>query len=81
MLLWLYVGYKSYEGGWMMSEKQYQCRVCGKQTTIKEGQSVPFCCGKEMEPLPYCRVMPDPEQARNYDEDEPCDDGVSRKQK
>jgi hypothetical protein len=67
-----------------MSEIQYQCRVCEKQITIKEGQPVPLCCGKEMEPmgpLPFCRVMPDPEQARNYEEDEPCADGTTPKKR
>jgi hypothetical protein len=34
-----------------------------------------------MGPLPFCRVMPDPEQARNYEEDEPCDDGTTHKKR
>ena len=65
-----------------MSERRYRCPECDKQVTVKEGQPVPLCCGKPMEPmgpLPFCRVMPDPEQARNYEDDEPCDDGTSRK--
>jgi hypothetical protein len=64
-----------------MSEIRYKCPVCDKQVTVKEGQPVPLCCGKPMEPLPYCRVMPDPEQARNYNEDEPCDDGTTHKKR
>jgi len=65
-----------------MSERRYKCPECDKQVTVKEGQPVPLCCGKPMEPmgpLPFCRVMPDPEQARNYEEDEPCDNGTGRK--
>ena len=67
-----------------MSEIRYKCPECDKQVTVKEGQPVPLCCGKPMEPmgpLPFCRVMPDPEQARNYDEDAPCDDGTAPKRR
>jgi hypothetical protein len=67
-----------------MSELQYQCRVCEKQVMAEEEQPVPLCCGKEMEPmgpLPFCRVMPDPEQARNYEEDGPCADGTTPKKR
>jgi len=59
-----------------MAEKTYVCTVCKKQETVKDGDPVPFCCGKTMEPLPFCTTAPHPEMARNYDEDEPCDDGT-----
>jgi hypothetical protein len=32
-----------------------------------------------MEALPYCTTAPNPEMARNYDEDEPCDNGTLSK--
>jgi hypothetical protein len=28
-----------------------------------------------MVPLPFCTTAPNPEMARNYEADEPCDDG------
>lgn len=59
-----------------MNDKTYVCRVCDKQVTVKAGDAVPFCCGRQMEPLPYCTVAPNPEMARNYEADEPCDDGT-----
>jgi hypothetical protein len=34
-----------------------------------------------MGPLPYCTEAPNPEMARNYDEDLPCDDGTQAKKK
>jgi hypothetical protein len=67
-----------------MSEIRYQCRECEKQITVEESQPVPLCCGNPMEsigPLPFCRVMPDPEQARNYEEDGPCDNGTAPKRR
>ncbi|MHB8095074.1 MAG: hypothetical protein ACYDH0_09040 [Candidatus Aminicenantales bacterium] len=60
-----------------MSDLTYYCSVCGKKSVIKEGEPIPVCCHKEMEPLPYCTTaVSDPEQARNYREDAPCDDGM-----
>jgi len=65
-----------------MSEVRYYCAVCKKETSVKEGQPIPLCCGKEMGPLPFCTTAPHPEMARNYDADEPCDDGtLPRKRK
>jgi hypothetical protein len=65
-----------------MADIVYSCSVCGKQATVKKGQPVPLCCRKEMEPLPFCTAAPQSEMARNYDADEPCDDGTrSRKGK
>ena len=32
---------------------------------------------KDEEKLPYCTTAPSAEQARAWDEDEPCDDGTS----
>lgn len=60
----------------MSDDVTYYCSVCGKQTTVKKGQPVPLCCHKEMEPLPFCTQAPNPEMARNYDADEPCEDGT-----
>jgi hypothetical protein len=65
-----------------MSEVTYYCSVCQKQTSVKKGRPIPLCCGKEMEPLPFCTTAPNPEMARNYNADEPCDDGTQpRKRK
>jgi len=68
----------------MMSKILYQCQECHKEIKADEDQPIPLCCGKPMKsmgPLPFCRVMPDPEQARNYEEDEPCDDGTAPKRR
>jgi hypothetical protein len=59
-----------------MSEKIYVCSVCEKQATVKDGDPVPLCCGRKMEPPPYCTSAPNPEMARNYEGGEPCDDGT-----
>jgi hypothetical protein len=59
-----------------MSDILYTCSVCGKQTSVPKGRPVPLCCKKEMEALPFCTTAPNPEMARNYGEDEPCDNGT-----
>jgi len=65
-----------------MSDLTYRCSVCGKTAVLKTGEPVPMCCHMEMEPLPYCTAaISDPEQARNYREDEPCDDGMQAPKK
>jgi hypothetical protein len=64
-----------------MSEVVYTCSVCGKEAKAKKGQPVPLCCTKEMDPLPFCTAAPQAEMARNYDEDQPCDDGTQAKKK
>lgn len=64
-----------------MSSVVYACSVCGKQVTVATGKPVPLCCRKEMDPLPVCTSAPNPEMARNYDEDEPCNDGTLAKPK
>jgi hypothetical protein len=64
-----------------MSKVTYTCSVCGRTAEIEKGQPIPLCCKKEMEPLPYCTEAPNPEMARNYDKDEPCDDGTLAKPK
>ena len=33
------------------SECTYYCAVCNKYMNCEAGQAVPFCCGKEMEPM------------------------------
>jgi hypothetical protein len=61
---------------------KYFCSVCKKEVSVPKGEAVPICCGREMEPLPFCTTAPNPEMARNYDEDEPCDPGtLPRKRK
>jgi len=64
-----------------MAEVVYRCSVCGKEIKAEKRKPVPLCCTKEMEPLPFCTSAPDPEMARNYDEDLPCDDGTAAKKK
>jgi len=64
-----------------MSELIYKCRECNRQITIKKGQPVPFCCHKEMEPLPFCTKVQDSEMARTADADEPCNDGTTPKKR
>lgn len=54
----------------------YVCRACGEEVKIEPGSPTPICCEKEMERLPACMTAPDPEMARNYGDDEPCDDGT-----
>lgn len=64
-----------------MAQLTYACSVCGKKIEAEEEKPVPLCCMKEMEPLPFCTTAPNPEMARNYDEDLPCDDGTLAKKK
>ena len=59
-----------------MSEQIYGCRICDSQLKIKKGEPVPVCCHKEMEPLPFCTLASTAEMSRD---DEPCDNGVKRK--
>ena len=64
-----------------MADVTYICSVCGREREVKTGEPIPMCCKKEMEPLPFCTAAPNPEMARNYDADEPCDDGTRPKKK
>lgn len=64
-----------------VSEVTYICSVCAKKIKVGKGKPVPLCCRKEMEPLPFCTTAPNPEMARNYEADEPCDDGTLAKKK
>lgn len=64
-----------------MSEIVYTCAVCGKKARAEKGKPVPLCCRREMDALPVCTTAPNPEMARNYDEDAPCDDGTAAKKK
>ena len=59
-----------------MSDVTYHCSVCQREVTVKKGEAVPVCCGREMGPLPFCTTAPHPEMARNYDAEEPCDPGT-----
>ncbi len=62
-----------------MSGLVYECKACGRKVTAQDGDPVPTCCRKVMEPLPFCTTKPDPELARNAGEDEPCADGSERR--
>jgi hypothetical protein len=64
-----------------MASVTYTCSVCGKQSEVPKGKPIPLCCKKEMEPLAFCTAAPNPEMARNYDEDLPCDNGTQAKPK
>jgi hypothetical protein len=59
-----------------MSDVKYYCSVCQKEISVKPDDAIPVCCGREMAPLPFCTTAPNPEMARNYDADEPCDPGT-----
>lgn len=62
-----------------MGEKTYKCRECGSEKTVEEKAGEPECCGEKMELKEVCREAPHPEMARNYEKNEPCDDGGSGK--
>jgi len=62
-----------------MSENTFVCRTCGKQVKVKKGKPAPSCCQTEMEPLPYCTTVPNPEMSRFENPDEPCADGATPK--
>lgn len=61
-----------------MCNVTYKCAACGREVAVSKTQPAPRCCGKDMEaePLPFCTTAPNPEMARNYEADEPCDDGT-----
>jgi hypothetical protein len=60
----------------VMSDVTHVCSTCLKEASVKTGEPIPFCCGKEMAPLPFCTTAPQAEMARNSDADEPCDNGT-----
>jgi len=64
-------------------KKSYYCEECEGTVEATAGGEVPECCGRPMKagPLPPCTTAPHPEMARNYDEDEPCDDGRAHRVK
>ena len=64
-----------------MAAVTYHCTLCNKEATIEQGEPVPVCCGREMEPLPFCTTAPHAEMARNYEADEPCDPGTVPRKK
>lgn len=64
-----------------MDDVTYICSVCAKEVKAQKGKPIPLCCHKEMEPLPFCTVAPNAETARNYEIEEPCDDGTLPKKK
>lgn len=62
-----------------MSTSMFGCTRCHKQASVEKDAVAPRCCGRPMEPLPFCTSVPNPEMARNYADDEPCADGTVRK--
>ncbi len=65
-----------------MAAVTYHCTLCDKRVEVAEGEKIPMCCDREMEPLPFCTtVQSNPEMVRNYDENEPCDPGTTPKNK
>ena len=54
----------------------YQCQLCQKKTTIKEGKKAPICCGKPMTrlPLDICLQPDQAEHARPMVDQDACDD-------
>ncbi len=62
-----------------MCDVTYKCAACSREVAVAKTQPAPRCCGQEMkqEPLPFCTTAPNPEMARNYEADEPCDDGTA----
>jgi hypothetical protein len=62
----------------MEDEFAYLCKECGKYRKGEEGVALE-CCGRKMEQVPIQECLKDPgfaEHARNFEEDEPCDDGT-----
>jgi len=64
-----------------MKNTTYACSKCDRRVTLPASEAVPVCCGLRMEPLPYCTSAPNPEMARNYEAQDPCDDGTGPKGK
>jgi hypothetical protein len=64
-----------------MKELTYRCSVCGKEVKAAEGKPAPVCCNKPMEPLPFCTNPETAETARNYNADEPCADGSTKRKR
>jgi DNA-directed RNA polymerase subunit RPC12/RpoP len=67
-----------------MSKKiTYRCEACGKTVEIVDGEmNMPECCQRAMtkdDGLDFCEKPSDPEHARLFDDDEPCDDGRTGK--
>jgi len=55
----------------------YKCGNCGRTEEVVEGSPAPSCCEKIMakDPLDQCTIAEHAEMVRNYDDNEPCDDG------
>ena len=62
-----------------MSKSKYifRCSSCDSKVEILEGEPIPTCCKKIMikDPLDQCTTTEHPEMVRNYDDNDPCDDG------
>ncbi len=60
----------------MTNEIIFVCGECGNREKAEEGEPAPMCCEERMRPLEPCRRdRAWAEHARNYEQDEPCDDG------
>lgn len=65
----------------MEDKTAYHCDECGKYEMDKtpEGE-IPECCGQKMKEVPLSECTKDPawaEHARSFEDDEPCDPGIS----
>lgn len=62
-----------------MKLKAYHCNHCDEETIIGAEKDAPECCGHTMEqiPLDNCTKAFNPENARLYESDDACDDGIN----
>jgi hypothetical protein len=69
------------QGEKMENETAYHCEECGRYKAKREDiGEAPECCGKKMEEVPLFECRKDPafaEHARLFEDDEPCDPGMS----
>jgi DNA-directed RNA polymerase subunit RPC12/RpoP len=63
-----------------MSMVKYRCEKCGKEVTADAKADNPECCNKEMKQLPLdaCTTTHDAESYRVQNDDDACDDGVTK---
>jgi hypothetical protein len=64
------------EGGEKVKLK-FPSKEVGEKREKKKAEKKPDEGPGEQEELPYCRVAADPEHARGYREEEPCDDATA----
>ncbi|MFW3147099.1 MAG: hypothetical protein ACMUIE_09845 [Thermoplasmatota archaeon] len=64
----------------MKEEMAYVCDSCHKVVRKKGYEGNPDCCGRTMRQMPLAECVRDPafaEHARSFEDDEPCDPGMS----